>query len=318
MGNELTTARKIDLDFATASLEITNYDELKAEVEKYADKYKGLVFTRDEKNGASQARSELKALYDAIENERKNVKSVYNKPLQEFENQIKVLTDLINIPLNDIRDGLKVIDEAEKAEREEALNNLLAGKLEEAELLPEDIKKVPQWLNKGSWTPKLKPTAKLEAEIDVAIQLAVKEKARKETEVKILTEFCKAQDIEPAGWISQLEYKSAMEVIELINLERERKERLLKDQEERQKQHEAFIQKQAQEAEERAQFAQSAPTVSKPETFSSVIKVTGTADQLNALNNYLITSGILVEEVPESVPSKDTDGGAVTLDDLPW
>lgn len=312
------TERKIYLDFSPAILEMTNFEELKSEVEKYAEKYRGLVFTRDEKLGASQARSELKALYDAIENERKNVKSVYNKPLQEFEQQIKSLTDLINGPLNDIREGLKVIEEAEKQEREDALNILLEDKLSAVDISIDTIQKQDKWLNKGNWTAKLNPTAKLEAEIDLAVEIALKEKKRKETEVKILTEFCKAQDIEPAGWISQLEFKSAMEIIDLINLERQRKERLQKEQEERQKQHEEFLSKQAKELEETQKFAEQEVEISSPELFSSTIQVTGTADQLNALNDFLIKSGIQVEEVSEKeLPTKE-DVEEYLLDDVPW
>ncbi|TWK08621.1 hypothetical protein CHCC20442_4334 [Bacillus licheniformis] len=306
------------LEFKPAELNMKNYDEMKEMVQSYAEKYKGLVFTRDEKNGANEARTELLALQNAIEAERKNVKRVYNEPLKEFEGKIKELTDMIGEPLNDIRDGLKVIEEAERAEREDALNRLLDEKLAESTISLDDLEKDEKWLNKGNWTAKLNPTKKLEEEIDAAIQQAEKEKERKESEQRILTEFCKAQGIEPAGWISQLEYKSAMEVIDLINLEKERKERLAAEQEQKRKEHEEFMAKQQAAKEEAAAFAEQEQTVAPgpeaavipEEKISNVIRVTGTVGQLMKLNEFLIASGIEVEEV--TMPDD------ISIDDLPF
>lgn len=316
MSNELATERKIYLDFTPAVLDMTNYDELKVEVEKYADKYKGLVFTRDEKTGANQARSELLALQNAIESERKNVKQVYNKPLKEFEDQIKELTKLIDEPLNDIREGLKIIEDAEKDERETALMTLLRSKLESLDICKEDLEMDARWLNKGNWTSKLNPTAKFEAEIDQVIAQALKEKERKETELRILTEFCKAQEIEAAGWTSQLEFKSALEVIDLINLEKERKDRLAAEQEQKRKEHEEFIAKQQETIKEASEFAEMDQTNNQQETkISNVIRVTGTIKQLNALNDFLINSGIEVEEVNAQ---GELTQDSLTIDDLPW
>ncbi|MGX8233980.1 DUF1351 domain-containing protein [Bacillus subtilis] len=317
MSNELMANSSFGLEFKPAELNMKNYDEMKEMVQSYAEKYKGLVFTRDEKNGANEARTELLALQNAIEAERKNVKRVYNEPLKEFEGKIKELTNMIGEPLNDIRDGLKVIEEAEKAEREDALNRLLDEKLTESTISLDDLEKDEKWLNKGNWTAKLNPTKKLEAEIDTAIEQAEKEKERKESEKRILTEFCKAQDIDPAGWISQLEYKSAMEVIDLINLEKERKARLAAEQEQKRKEHEEFMAKQQAAKQEAEAFAEQEQTVAPgpeavinpEEKISNVIRVTGTVGQLMKLNEFLIASGIEVEEV--IMPD-------VSIDDLPF
>lgn len=307
MANELANERKIYLDFVPASLDMTNYDELKSEVEKYAAKYKGLVFDRSEKNGANQARSELLALQNAIETERKNVEQVYNQPLNEFKESIKVLVDLINDPLDDIRDGLKVIDEAEKSEREEALNTVLAEKLDGLDVTVDEIEQNIKWLNKGNWTEKLNPKKQLIAEIENTIQQTIKEKERKESERRILTEFCKAQDVDPDGWVSQLDFKSAMEVIQMIQdsiaAQKEREARQL----EREKQH-----KELTKRNEETLKATSTPFIEVPEVkedvFEEHLMIRGTKTQFEALNRFLVTSGIEVSPIPEGI----------TFDDLPW
>lgn len=305
MTNELTNERKIYLDFKPASLDMTNYDELKKEVEKYASKYEGLVFTRDDKTGANQARSELLALQNAIETERKNVKQVYNQPLNEFEKQIKVLVEMIDNPLKGIRDGLKVIEEAEKSEREEALNSLIAEKSEGLDVSIEELEVNNKWTNAGNWTAKLNPTSKLVSEIENVIQQTVKEKERKESEIKILTEFCKAKEIDPDGWVSQLNYKPAMEVIQSIQdslaAQKEREARLA----EREKEHEELTKRNAETLE-----TAKMDVVEIPQTIlEEKLLIRGTKTQFEALNYFLVTSGIEVSPIPNNT---------VAIDDLPW
>lgn len=312
MSNEISNERKVFLDFTPATLDMTNYDELKKEVENYAKKYSGLVFTADEKSDAMQVRSDLLGLRNAIESERKHVKQIYNKPLDEFEGKIKKLIETVDQPLTDIREGLTAIDEAEKEARSEALDDVLAEKLKDLNITLQDIEQDARWLNKGNWTAKLKPTGKLESEIDNAIAQAVKEKERKESEVRILTEFCKAQEIEAAGWVSQLGHKSAMEVIDLINLDKKRREQIEEEQEKKRIEREAFIQEQKEALKDAEGYAKNIQRAPEPveKKHTSVIRVTGTIQQLKELNNFLVSNGIGVEEVKEDEP--------VSLDDLPW
>ena len=302
--------RKVYLDFAPASIEITNYDELKNEVEKFSKRYTGIAFGRDEKKDAEEIRGRLIALRDALESERKEVKSVYNKPLKSFEDKIKDLTMLIDKPLNEIRDGLKQIDTHEKEERELALKTLLEAKLEPHGLSVDSFPIEAKWLNKGQWTSEMKATAKLESEIDKVIEDELKEIARYETEVKLLTSFCETANIEPAGWISQLEHRNAMEVIDLINLERERKKKLDEELAEKKKAHDEFLEAQKKAAEEATNFAQSVEPpkntfISEPEIiYSASLKIYGTEKQLSDLNEYIKLSGLQVEEITEDVIEK--------------
>ena len=302
--------RKVYLDFAPASIEITNYDELKNEVEKFSKRYTGIAFGRDEKKDAEEIRGRLIALRDALESERKEVKSVYNKPLKSFEDKIKDLTTLIDKPLNEIRDGLKQIDTHEKEERELALKTLLEAKLEHHGLSVDSFPIEAKWLNKGQWTSKMKATAKLESEIDKVIEDELKEIARYETEVKLLTSFCETANIEPAGWITQLEHRNAMEVIDLINLERERKKKLDEELAEKKKAHDEFLEAQKKAAEEATNFAQSVEPpkntfISEPEIiYSASLKIYGTEKQLSDLNEYIKLSGLQVEEITEDAIEK--------------
>lgn len=305
MANEIMLERPVDLDFQSAKLEFTNYEELKALVEKYADRYKDLVFTRENKSSAIKARTELLSIVNAIESNRKNVKQVYNKPLNEFEQQIKELTGSINEPLNQIRSGLKEIDDNEKQERQDVLNRILSKLVESKSITLDDVQIDAKWLNKGNWNDKLRPITKLQAELEHAIDEAVKDKQQRETDLKILTEFCKAKDIDPAGWINQLDFKSVTEVMDLINTDVERKRKIAEEQAAKQQEFEQ--QKAQQEAVvEAAADSEETPMPDDP-LITDVIQVTGTLSQLNDLNKYLVEHGIQVAMVNEN-----------TTDDLPF
>lgn len=229
MTNELQTLEEssFGIEIKPAELSMTNYDDMKKVVEEFADKYKGMVFTAEEKSGATAARSELLSIQKAIDSERKRVKKIYNKPLEEFEAQLNALVDRIGEPLNDIRDGLKVIDEGEREQRESRLNTYIKGVAETEGVSVDDIERDPKWLNKGMFTNALKPNSKLKDAVNSEVERVRKEKERYEENKTILTRFCESKGIEPSGWIAQLEYRSPTEIMDVIHdQEKEEKENL--------------------------------------------------------------------------------------------
>ena len=326
MSNELEVIQNSTLGtiYEPATLEMQKFDDMKAVVQGFSDKYTGLAFTRADKKGAEEVRSKLLEVRDKFEKERKIIKRAYNEPLSAYEAKIKERNSLIDVPLNQIRDGLKEIDEAEREERIDALDKLLEIKLADTSV---SIERNASWLNKCMWSAKLKPSTKLNDEIDRAIADAVKDKEYREMQVKVLTEFCKGQDIDPGGWVSQLDHRNAMEVIDLINMDKERKARIAADQERRAAEHEAFLLKQKEElaAIEEVEIVEVSP-IEEPEpiqeeehVITNVIQVTGTIAQLNNLNEFLVTSGISVELV--AVPMDPEEPGQeqeYMEDDLAW
>lgn len=326
MSNELEVIQNSTLGtiYEPATLEMNKFDEMKAIVQGFSDKYTGLAFTRADKKGAEEVRGKLLEVRDKFEKERKIIKKAYNEPLNAYEAKIKELNSLIDVPLNQIRDGLKEIDEAERDERIDALDKLLETKLADMEI---SIEKNSSWLNKGMWSATLKPSKKLIEEIDKAIADAVKDKEYREMQVKVLTEFCKGQDIDPAGWVSQLDHRNAMEVIDLINMDKERKARIAAEQERRAAEHEAFLLKQKEElaAIEEVEIVEVSP-IEEPEpiqedepVITNVIQVTGTIAQLTSLNEFLVTSGIRVELVAIPMDAEEPEQEQEYMeDDLAW
>ena len=325
MSNELEIIQDSTLGtiYEPATLEMHKFDEMKELVQGFSDKYTGLAFTRADKKGAEEVRSKLLEVRDKFEKERKIIKRAYNEPLSAYEAKIKELNSLIDVPLNQIRDGLKEIDDAEREERVLALCEVMDIKQADAGIT---IQPAASWLNKGMWSATLKPSKKLIEEIDKAIADAVREKEYREMQVKVLTEFCKGQDIDPGGWVSQLDHRNAMEVIDLINMDKERKARIAAEQERRAAEHEAFLLKQQEELEaiEEVEIVEVSP-IEEPQPIeeeepliTNVIQVTGTIEQLNELNEFLVTSGIIVKLVEDEQEYMEDDLAWANEDEWPF
>lgn len=322
MTNELIENSSFGLKYTPAVLEMERYEEMEEAVKAFADKYSGLVFTAAEKNGATEARSELIALQKSLEAERKNVKREYNKPLQEFETKVKKLVDMIGEPLDDIRDGLKVIEEGEKERRESALQSTLESMTKNNDLVSiADLEQPSSWFNKGNFTNKLKPTAKFEKELFQAIKEKEREFEHKEAQKRILKNYCETKEINPSGWLQQLNYRSATEIMDVINQEeklKKEKARLAQEREAREKEAAQAIVKEVEETQkvEKTEIEMEAETGTQPtsqvelvkEVYTDTIEITGTAQQLKELNEYLKSSGIKVKKVEDSF----------ILDDLPF
>lgn len=321
MTNELIENSSFGLKYTPAVLEMERYEEMEEAVKSFADKYSGLVFTAAEKNGATEARSELIALQNSLEAERKNVKKEYNKPLQEFETKVKKLVDMIGEPLDDIRDGLKVIEEGEKERREGALQSILTEMLKDSTVSIEQLEIPNSWMNKGNFTSKLKPTTKFEKELNQAIESKEREIEHKEAQKRILTNYCETKEIDPSGWLQQLNYRSATEIMDVINQEeklKKEKARLAQEREAREKEAAQALAKEFEETQkvEKTEIEMEAETGTQPasqfehveEVYTDTIEITGTAQQLKELNEYLKSSGIKVKKVEDSF----------VLDDLPF
>lgn len=213
--NELTNNR-VDIEFKPAELSINNFEELEAKVNQVADKYKDLAFTADDKKLAEQSRSELLVVRNGLDKKRKEVKKEYNKPLKEFESKVKSLVDTIDQPLNDIRDGLKEIEEGERLQRQSVLDQFIKGELKELDIELEELEQQPSWLNKSNFTSKGNLNTKTKEEVKAAIKALVQEKENRKKAETALIAFCEAVEVDPRGWLGQLDHKGVDKLIDEI------------------------------------------------------------------------------------------------------
>lgn len=104
---------------------VINYEELKAELEKNLEEYKGLVVTAETLGGCKDAQKELASLRVKIDNYRKEKKKEIEKPIKEFEAQCKELVALVESVEKPIKDGIKVFDDMKREEKRQKAIELI-------------------------------------------------------------------------------------------------------------------------------------------------------------------------------------------------
>lgn len=103
--------------------EITsNFDQIKAEVEKMVVRYDGLVY--DDIGQAKRDKAALNKLKTALNKARIETGKQYNAPFEVFKTQVDELIDNINSAANGISKQIAAADEARKAEKREAITKI--------------------------------------------------------------------------------------------------------------------------------------------------------------------------------------------------
>lgn len=210
------TKANFSVNYTPAEIKLTNLEQLTNHVNKIAERYNGLVFTAEDKRMAEQSRSELLSIIKKLDNHRKEIKKECTKPIKEFEEEIKALVSVIDKPLEEIRTGLKEIEEGERLQREHFLNKAIAKIEEDFEVSSDDITRKDNWLNKSFYTSR-GAGKRLKDEITESFEQAQKDYNHRLTQQRAVEAYCKAVDVDSVGWLGQLDYREAHEVIEAID-----------------------------------------------------------------------------------------------------
>lgn len=299
--NELMTMQEstFSYDYKPATIEIKNYDELVKTAEMVAGHYESLVFKNSTLSEINESHRELNGFINGLNESRLNVKRQYNEPLKEFEDKINSLSDTLNKPLQDIKTARDEILIAQEEARKEALIDYLERVLVDEVVQVEDVEIKDSWTNKGNWTDKLNPRKKLVNEIEHNINILSEEIKRRDADKKVLESFLDDKGMEHEGWVAQLEYRESLEIIQDIQqVENDKKQ---KEQQEKQAA-ERRMQEKANEVERmmekpidkivEREFEEVAPDI-----VTERIEVTGTIEQMNDLNEFLVSRGIKVRPI---------------------
>lgn len=126
-----------------------NYDEVKRWVEDGLQAYKGRVYTNDTIAEAKKDRANLNKLAQAIATKRREMKSIYLEPYEQFDKETKEIEKMISTVSAEIDAQVKTYENFRKQEKqqfiEEQIYKPLIGNL--AELIPYERLHNPKWLN---------------------------------------------------------------------------------------------------------------------------------------------------------------------------
>lgn len=244
MSNEVRVLQgaTFNYEYQPASIDITDYEGLLERAEMVAEHYDKMVFKTADLSDINLAHKELNSFIIGLEDSRKQVKREYQKPLREFEKKIKRVTGRLDEPLQKIKAERDSIEDAQTEVRTKALTDHIERRLKDTNVKFEDLTIEDSWSNKGGWTDKLNPRKPLKEEIDRHIKTIQEENKKMIADRKVLETFLDDKKMEREGWMSQLEHKDALEIIqEIVEVEKKRKEKEKKLAEQRQREAEEEV-----------------------------------------------------------------------------
>lgn len=212
MASNEVALQDFSINFTPTKITINNENELKQELESIADKYSGLIVTENNLKSVKSTRAKLNALNKGLDDKRKEIKSSYNAPLDEFEDKVKGYQAIINKSLEPISDGIKTLENSQREERKAHVQEVINEMAPEYDIDPTEIE------IEKSWTNKTMTDIKLTRILSDGFNALKRKKDLFETNKKLVEEHCKYVGVEPAGWVSQLsdEY-NATDVIKAID-----------------------------------------------------------------------------------------------------
>lgn len=122
-----------------------NFDEIKQGLSEQMEIYKSMEVTEDVLVERKKDVATLRKMAKAIDDKRKEVKSGYMIPFDEFEKKAKELIEIINEPIDLINKQVKEFDEKQKAEKKAKALEYFNGNVGDVDIIFEEVFS-PSWL----------------------------------------------------------------------------------------------------------------------------------------------------------------------------
>lgn len=264
--NELAETT-ISVEMETPEIKITNKEKLDALVDAVVKKYSGIVVTEDTLKECKKTLTELRKLSKELNAKRLENQRQYETPVKEFKAQIDAYISQINDVISDIKQGTDEFEEKRKAEKQEAIQNLINEMAGNYGVDPETIEIDKKWLNKST-------TMKKVAE---EIASKMKEKQRLDDDWKIIKKYAQDKGLLADHYQTYIGVFSAFDIEKMIDEDADKKAEQDRNQAE-----ELMFAKAIDE--ETGEIKQAIQQV----TFT----IKGTEEQLNQVAAYLKNSGV--------------------------
>lgn len=264
--NELAETT-ISVEMETPEIKITNKDKLDALVDAVVKKYSGIVVTGDTLKECKKTLTELRKLSKELNAKRLEKQRQYETPVKEFKAQIDAYINQIDDVISDIKQGTDEFEEKRKAEKQEAIQNLIAEMAGNYGVDPETIEIDKKWLNKSTTMKK----------ITEEIANKMKEKQRLDDDWKIIKKYAQDKGMLADHYQTYIGVFSAFEIEKMIDEDADKKA-----EQDRSQAEELMFAKAVDE--ETGEIKQAIQQV----TFT----IKGTEEQLNQVATYLKNSGV--------------------------
>jgi hypothetical protein len=225
MENEVVVTEVKDVDFGDLELKLNkptlnkdntvafsgNWDNLKGNIQKVVDKYKGTQLTEDNVEYVKTLKKQFVSLRTGVERECKEYKTVYIDPAEDLLNAMKKeLLAVIAEGENALGAQLDEYDQRRKDELTVILKEYVDEAVEKHHLRDEyatQIQLIKQYYNK---TQKEEDTI---ADIDRQAKELQEKQTAYDNGVVLIEAECEESGLLPDAYIRELAYRNAMEII---------------------------------------------------------------------------------------------------------
>lgn len=278
MAQELTLRLNTPIEELIPAMIAFNNAELLAEVKDRLATYQGRIYDETSISAAKADRATLNKFMDALNSERLRIKKVYTAPLDKFTAEVNEVIDTVKVVMLEIDGQVKTYTEKQKAEK------LVECKEYFASVLPAELAGFIRYekIHKDEWLNASKKMPAVKKDIDAIIE-------------KIKAELVTIEALGSDTTELKAMYFEGLSLTDTITAyERRKAEKQRIEQAKAEAERIAAEKKNAEPMPEKQ--PETVAQVEEPaKLFTIAFKVTGTAEQLNALKAYMSENGLKIE-----------------------
>lgn len=278
MAQELTLRLNTPIEELIPAMIAFNNAELLAEVKNRLATYQGRFYDETSISAAKADRATLNKFMDALNSERLRIKKVYTAPLDKFTAEVNEVIDTVKVVMLEIDGQVKTYTEKQKAEK------LVECKEYFASVLPAELAGFIRYekIHKDEWLNASKKMPAVKKDIDAIIE-------------KIKAELVTIEALGSDTTELKAMYFEGLSLTDTITAyERRKAEKQRIEQAKAEAERIAAEKKNAEPTPEKQ--PETVAQVEEPaKLFTIAFKVTGTAEQLNALKAYMSENGLKIE-----------------------
>lgn len=207
--NELTQPR---VGFKDGQIQFENVDQFKKDFERIIKRHSSFIVTEDTMKGARASRADLRNAAKESASWRSKVKAELLKPFDDISEIATEYEKKAKDAADEIDKDIKVFEEVEKQKRRDGLNDFIVQRADDLDVNP-DIEIIDKWFIKGNFNGTVPKKAFVEEHIEPQFDLLVKNKEQRIADTVAIRNYAEGKSFVPEGYIHNLDFKSLAEIM---------------------------------------------------------------------------------------------------------
>ncbi|MGQ2287207.1 DUF1351 domain-containing protein [Leuconostoc suionicum] len=211
--NELTRPK---VGFKDGQIQFENVDQFKKDFERIIKRHSNFIVTEDTMKGAKASRADLRSAAKESASWRSKVKTELLKPFDDVSEIATEYEKTVKDAADEIDKDIKVFEEIEKQKRKNGLNDFIVQRADDLDVNP-DLEINDKWFIKGNFNGTVPKKAFVEEHIEPQFELLVKNKEQRLVDTVAIRNYAESKSFDPEGYIHNLDFKSLAEIMSDID-----------------------------------------------------------------------------------------------------